>query len=124
MRDREGEGGLFSCSHEMVAIPPSFPAFISHTVSLIRAPDWLSGSNDWWKVWGGRLYKTGEMRRRWGSFNSLLSFFLSSFFLLAGWVLLSDSSVSQTEFPCSCSSFIPIDHMSGGDGGDGERRTG
>ena len=70
--------------------------------------------NDWWKVRGEKLYKTGEMRRKWGRLNWLLSFFLSSFFLLAGWVLLSDSSVSQTEFPCSCSSFIPIDHTSGG----------
>ena len=43
----------------------------------------------------------------------LAAFFLL-IFLLVGWVLLSDSSVSQTEFPCSWSSFIPIDHTSGG----------
>ena len=59
-----------------------------------------------------------------GKFSSLLSFFLSSFFFLAGLVLLLDSSVSQTEFLWSCSSFIPIDHTPGGDGGDGEHKTG
>ena len=60
---------------------------------------------------GGKLYKTGEMGKA-----QLAAFFSSYllFFLLAGWVLLSDSSVSQTEFPCPCPSFIPIDNTFGG----------
>ena len=54
--------------------------------------------------WGG----DGE-----GSTGCFLSSYLL-YFLLAGWVLLSDSSVSQTESPCPYPSFIPVDRLSGG----------
>ena len=59
MRDREeGGGDLFSCPHGMVAIPLFFPAFVS------------------------RIHRAGDVRRRRGSFSSLLSFFFI-FFLLS-----------------------------------------
>ena len=100
MRDREGGRGSVLLSSRNGRDSTVLPGFVS------------------------RMHRAGDVRRRRGSFSSLLLFFFILFLLSSRFGSSSGLFCFTNLSPRSCSSVIPIDYVSGGDGGDDGRITG